>query len=72
MLSLVKRGNVFFINCTKSSSVTMFCGVKSGPSFALFSSMLAILIIWLGTFRRDDGPTPTKIELPLTCFFNSC
>lgn len=36
MSSLVNKGNVFRRKATKSSSVTMFCGVKKGASFALF------------------------------------
>lgn len=36
MSSLVNRGKVFWRKFTKSSSVTMFCGTKDGPSFALF------------------------------------
>lgn len=36
MSSLVNSGKVFRRKFTKSPSVTMFCGTKDGPSFALF------------------------------------
>ena len=36
MSSSVKRGKVLRTKFTKSSCVTIFCGVKPGPSFALF------------------------------------
>ena len=44
MFSLEKSGKVLRRKSTKSSSVTMFCGVKAGPSFALFLSILVMLV----------------------------
>ena len=50
--SSVKSGKVLRRNVTKLSSVTMFCGVKDGPSFALLCRLLASN----HSFRNDYSP----------------
>ena len=62
MFSLEKSGKVFRRKSTKSSSVMMFCGVKAGPSFALFLSILAILVLPpVFCNESDDLPLPRLI-----------
>ena len=57
MFSLEKSGKVLRKKFTKSSSVLTFCGVKVGPSFALFLNTLAILVL-LPAFCSDSDDLP--------------